>query len=149
MKQDTEQRIMNVDSIGNTPESTFANDHDNQIDNKSGNKPFNSFFKTGCKRRSLLKGSTMAAVTSYVVGMSIPKAALADSDSRGLGNFRPVLLAKGNSPIPIISDDYQYDVLIPWGEPLEPFGPEFSDPPSSKSVASFIAVTLTRSPIVS
>jgi len=49
-------------------DNVFANDHDNQIDNKSGNKRFTDFVNAGMKRRDLIKGSAAAAVTSFVAG---------------------------------------------------------------------------------
>jgi len=46
-------------------------------------------------------------------------------------DFEAVAVAAGNGPLPVISPDYQYQVLIPWGEPLEPGGPAFSYPPTA------------------
>lgn len=141
MKQDTEQRALNAKANTHNSDTEFANDHDNQIDNKSNNRRFNEFFKTGLKRRSLLKGGAMSAVTGFVAGMTIPNTVLANSGtSNSLTNFRPVPLAKGNGPVPVISEDYQFDVLIPWGEPLEPFGPEFNYPPSADVQAKQIGI---------
>jgi len=49
-------------------------------------------------------------------------------------------LAEGNGPTPSISSDYQYEVLIPWGTPLEPHGPEFSYPPTADDQAQQIGI---------
>jgi len=146
MKQDTESRALIKPSQGHSNESEFANDHDNQIDNRSGNTPFGDFLKSNLKRRSLLKGGAMAAVTGFVSGMTIPGTASAtnanyrDFYRRRLINFRPVTLAEGNGPTPTISDDYQFDVLIPWGEPLEPQGPDYHYPPSAADQARQIGI---------
>ena len=127
-------------------DNVFANDHDNQIDNKSGNKRFTDFVNAGMKRRDLIKGSAAAAVTSFVAGMAIPNAATAGNKyykwyyKRGAINFSPVSLAEGNGPTPAISNDYQFEVLIPWGEPLEPFGPDYNYPPSSADQAQQIGI---------
>jgi len=129
----------------------FANDHDNQIDNKSSNTPFNRFFHTELKRRQLLKGGAAAAVTTFAASAGFPAVA-STSDSnyyhyrdhylrrRGSINFNPVTLAEGNGPTPSISSDYQYEVLIPWGTPLEPHGPEFSYPPTADDQAQQIGI---------
>lgn len=119
----------------------FANDHDNQIDNKSKNKPFNDFFKFGIKRRDLIKGGVTTAVTSFVAGMATPSIAKAQyKHKRGAINFSSVPLTDGHGPSPSISSDYQFDVLIPWGEPLEPFGPAFSYPPNAADQAQQIGI---------
>ncbi len=149
MKQETECLIDNEQAVESHVD--FANDHDNQIDNRSGNKPFNDFLKTDLKRRNLLKGGAAAAVTGFVAGMSLPNEAIAkDRDyydklashwrRRRLINFTPVPVAAGNGPVPTISDDYQYEVLIPWGTPLEPHGPEFSYPPTAQDQAQQIGI---------
>jgi len=147
MKQNTNHQAVtaiktsNLDSSNVTsPELGFANDHDNQIDNKSGNTPFSDYFKTGLKRRSLLKGGAMTAITGFVAGMPAPKTAFANTSEGSLSSFSPVSLAEGNGPTPVISSDYQFDVLIPWGEPLEPFGPEFNYPPSAEDQAKQIGI---------
>ena len=45
--------------------------------------------------------------------------------------FTPVSVADGTGPWPTISEDYEWQVLIPWGEPLQPYGPSFSWPPTA------------------
>lgn len=129
----------------------FQNDHDNQIDNQSSNRAFVDVLNTNLARRKLLKGGATAAVAGFAVSMSVPVTASKFDNlfgyrpyprpkSRSLINFRPVPLALGNGPVPTISEDYQYEVLIPWGTPLEPFGPEFNYPPSAKDQAEQIGI---------
>jgi len=128
----------------------FANDHDNQIDNQSGNTPFNDILKTDLKRRQLLKGGALAAATSFAAA-ALPSSATASNNSdyfdywrrrhnKGGINFAPVSLAAGNGPTPSISSDYQYEVLIPWGTPLEPHGPDFNYPPTADEQAQQIGI---------
>ena len=128
-------------------DNLFANDHDNQIDNKTGKRPFSEFFKADVKRRSVVKGGAAAAISSFVTGMTATTTASADYNSfynkyfqKSIINFAPVTLAEGNGPTPSISSDYQFEVLIPWGEPLEPSGPEFSYPPSAEDQAKQIGI---------
>ena len=128
-------------------DNLFANDHDNQVDNKTAKQPFSEFFKADVKRRSVVKGGAAAAISSFVAGMTATTTASADYNSfynkyfqKSIINFAPVTLAEGNGPTPSISSDYQFEVLIPWGEPLEPSGPEFSYPPSAEDQAKQIGI---------
>ena len=43
---------------------SFRNDHDNQIDNNSGNKSFSDLLEKSIHRRSLIKGGAAAAIIS-------------------------------------------------------------------------------------
>jgi len=140
MKQ--QKKIIIENSASN---QTFANDHDNQIDNTSPNKRFSDFIQSTIKRRDLLKGGVAAAVTGFVSG-ALPSSVSATSGrysyyyKKGAINFSPVPVAQGNGPTPTISDDYQFDVLIPWGEPLEPNGPNYSYPPTASDQAEQIGI---------
>lgn len=123
----------------------FKNDHDNQIDNASDNIPFADLLKADVGRRNIIKGGVAAAVGGLVAGSGLSGAALAHGGRRGdrrrgLINFRPVTLAEGNGPVPAISGDYEYEVLIPWGESLEPGGPDFSYPPTAADQAKQIGI---------
>jgi len=128
----------------------FQNDHDNQIDNKSTNTPFNQVLKSTISRRQVMAGSLAVAATSFFASSQ-------DAEAYGyhhynkrywwhkkpvqeLIGFTPVPLAAGNGSVPVISEDYQYETLIPWGEPLEPGGPAFSYPPTSKDQEKQIGI---------
>tara|TARA_R110002073_G_scaffold63490_3_gene158983 strand:- start:7270 stop:8985 length:1716 start_codon:yes stop_codon:yes gene_type:complete len=74
------------------------------------------------QRRTVLKGG-LAAAAQFLVGCG----ALARSDVPLMG-FRPVPFARGIGPMPVISDDYEYEVIIPWGTSLQPNGPAFQHP---------------------
>jgi hypothetical protein len=51
-------------------------------------------------------------------------------------NFTPVSAVNGTGPVPTISEDYQYDVLIPWGTSIQPGGPEYNGDPTTRPTAA-------------
>ena len=120
----------------------MANDHDNEICNKSDNRPFNQVLQTNLSRRKLLKGGLATAATTFLAGQSANATSYKKYGykPRNLVNFEPVKVANGSGPWPSISPDYQWDVLIPWGEPLQPNGPAFSYPPNSADQAKQIGI---------
>ncbi|MCB1801983.1 MAG: PhoX family phosphatase [Gammaproteobacteria bacterium] len=123
-----------------------ALDNDNVITNKSGNRPFADVLQAHLTRREVLIGGLAAGAAGF-----LPTAASArfgeDWQNYGSGRrhnrligFEPVPVAEGTGPEPAISADYQYDVLIPWGEPIEPDGPAFSWPPTAEDQAKQIGI---------
>ena len=110
---------------------------DDKVSNKSSNRPFEDVLNRTMSRRSVLTGGLALAATSFLPA----GAALAGQhDKMGLPfkrrksaliGFTPVAVADGTGPWPTISEDYEWHVLIPWGEPIQPFGPAFSWPPTS------------------
>ncbi|MEQ8858556.1 MAG: PhoX family phosphatase [Pseudomonadales bacterium] len=129
-------------------------DFDNGSSNDSGNRPFQEVLRARASRRSVLSGGLAAAATGFLM----PVTAVADDGDddrwgerrpyrrrrRGLINFEPVTVADGSGPSPAVSPDYDYQVLIPWGDPLEPDGPSYEgDPntrPSANDQASMIGI---------
>ena len=108
--------------------------HDDNSSNKSHNRPFSDILQASISRRKVLKGGLAAAATGFFANSGVTLAAgnnSADNSKAPLMNFEPLSVADGTGPWPTISPDYQFDVLIPWGEPLEPGGPEFSYPPNA------------------
>lgn len=103
---------------------------DDSISNRSGNRPFHDILQTNLQRRSLLKGSVAVATASVlgVWGTTQARSVGDESFGRKLLGFTPVPVSEGGGPEPAISIDYQYDVILPWGDPLEPNGPAFSLP---------------------
>lgn len=61
--------------------------------------------------------------------------AIAQRPGSRLLSFTPVPAANGAGPVPTISSDYQYEVLIPWGTPLQPGGPEYDGAPNTRPTA--------------
>lgn len=118
-------------------------DLDNEICNNSGNRPFADIVKHRINRRDVVSGGLgIAAATFFAapaVGKSLAKGRGSKFKAQLLG-FKPVPLAAGNGPVPVISDDYEYQVLIPWGEPLQPNGPAYNYPPNSDDQALQIGI---------
>lgn len=108
------------------------------ISNPSGNRPFENILQADMGRRRLLKGTLAMAATSFFAGPAVAPAFGRDWNrsarargGRGLINFTPVAIADGSGPNPAISPDYQFDIILPWGDPLEPGGPAFNWPPNA------------------
>jgi secreted PhoX family phosphatase len=117
--------------------------HDEIPSNRSANRPFESVLETYLERRTVLKGGLAAAIvtmTGFAPVADAKHKPKGRQKGRGLMNFEPVPLAAGNGPMPAISPDYEYQVLIPWGEPLEPSGPAYVYPPSAADQARQIGI---------
>jgi len=116
-------------------------DNDNEITNTSGNLPFEDVLESNLGRRQILKGGMGLAAASFIAAPSLANAGHKHWPRRQpLIGFTPVALADGNGPMPTISPDYEYEVLIPWGEPLEPGGPAFNWPPTAADQARQIGI---------
>jgi len=121
--------------------------HDEESSNNSGNLSFDHILNQYLTRRKALKGGLAGAAVS-MAGFSTMALAKEDKriDSKGhrkrsrLIDFEQVPLDMGNGPIPAISNDYEYQVLIPWGEPLQPSGPVYQYPPNSTDQAQQIGI---------
>lgn len=125
--------------------------HDDGISNKSNNRPFADVLNAHISRRKVLAGGLAMAASSFFAGSGLAFAAplpWAGRPERGgphaqgepLMDFTPVPVAEGSGPWPSISPDYEFHVLIPWGEPLEPGGPAFSYPPTAADQAQQIGI---------
>ncbi len=75
------------------------------------------------RRRSVLKG-TMALAVGFLSGCGTS----APRSNEPLMSFSPVRLGAWDKNGITLSDDYEYQVLIPWGSPLVPGGPAFVHP---------------------
>ncbi len=114
---------------------------DDQISNKSNNQPFHKILEKNTSRRTVLKGGLAAAATTFFAtgaGTVLARNHFGDKGDSffkrkkgGLIGFKAVSVADGNGAMPTISEDYEYQVLIPWGEPIQPYGPSFTWPPIS------------------
>ena len=115
-------------------------DSDNDFSNRSGNRPFDTILTTRLSRRQILIGGAATAATAFLGNAT---SALAHGGRRWrkpLINFTPVPLASAVGPVPSISADYELDILIPWGEPLEAGGPASSYPPNAADQALQIGI---------
>ena len=109
--------------------------HDNDINNTSNNLPFDEILKANLSRREVLTGSLALGISCFLPGLATAtgKALEAErSTNRSrLINFEPVTIENGGGAMPAISPDYEYQVIIPWGTPLQPTGPATQIPPAS------------------
>lgn len=102
--------------------------------NHSNNRPFNDVLNVNMSRRKIVQGSLAMAATTFLTpnasafwGDKKPKDKWKKKWRRkNLVDFSPVTIAQATADTtrPSISDDYQYQVLIPWGTPLEPYATE-------------------------
>lgn len=99
---------------------------DDHLSNKSCNRPFRETPEANTSRRKVLKGGLAVATASFF-GMGTVLAdnkgfmkseALFKRKKGELIGFKPVKAGDGNGPMPSISEDYKYQVLIPWVEPI-------------------------------
>ena len=126
---------------------SFHNDHDNQIDNNSGNQSFSYLLEKSIHRRSLIKGGTAAAIISFAdTGLThsslnpVPEKPNSFSNKTPIISFSPVAIEDASGPTPSISNDYQFEVILPWGAPLKPSGPKFNYPVNAKDQADQIGI---------
>jgi hypothetical protein len=124
-------------------------EHDNEITNRSGNRPFRDVLQASMSRRNLLKRSALlsaAGFASAFVGNGLTsKTASAKSftvTSTGGGTVAPAITfaevtnamaAEAQGVVPVISPDHHYDVLIPWGTPIKPGVPEYAGDPVNRT----------------
>lgn len=103
---------------------------DDSISNNSGNRPFEDVLRVNLARRRVLKGGVAAATTLAVMGPMGMAEAFVGRGRRGgeLMGFTPVAVADGGGIDPQISVEYDFDVILPWGDPIEPGGPGFQLP---------------------
>ncbi|MEM1402885.1 MAG: PhoX family phosphatase [Pseudomonadota bacterium] len=115
--------------------SIELDDSENIPSNTSGNRPFRDVLAADMERRAIMKGSLAAAATSFFAPGFAQAQSFATQDlSTKEGpygqniTFQPVTLADaaaGDGRMPLISPDYEYTVLNPWGDPIEPSGPAY------------------------
>ena len=88
-------------------------------------------------RRSVLRGGVGLAAIG-IFGKPLVVRAQDDGDpnedTTPLIDFEAITVAQASSQLswPLISDDYEFDLILPWGEPILPDGPEFAHPPSAE-----------------
>ncbi|MEM9103494.1 MAG: PhoX family phosphatase [Pseudomonadota bacterium] len=112
---------------------------DNEVCNPSENRPFSDVLAKKMSRRNVMSGSLAVAATGFMTTSGVSEA-FAYPGFNNLVDFTPVSVADGNGPMPTISEDYEYQVLIPWGEPIVPEGPSYQYPPSAENQANQIGI---------
>jgi len=124
--------------------------HDNGSSNRSGNRSFEDVLRVRLSRRNVLVRGTALSATGFLAALAGHKLFEADpaiaqggrgkvfAQRRGGGliNFSPLPASQATGPVPSISSDYQFDVLIPWGTPLQPGGPEYNGDPDTRPTAA-------------
>jgi secreted PhoX family phosphatase len=127
--------------------------HDEGSSNRSGNRPFEDILRVSLSRRNLLARSAALSATGFLASLAGNKALMqvaeaatqqtvgnaagagagtAVAQAGSLVNFPILPVAEGSGPVPNISSAYQFDVLIPWGTPLQPGGPEYTGNPATR-----------------
>lgn len=117
--------------------------HDHDIKNPTDNTPFAQVLQARLTRRQALAGGAAAAavILTTTPADAMAGTVLANGNTPTTGwtddsiTFTPVPNAAASGPEPAISEDYEYQVLIPWGTPIQPNGPAFSYPPTSAADA--------------
>ncbi|NKE72949.1 PhoX family protein [Candidatus Manganitrophus noduliformans] len=121
---------------GGKPSVPTTKNCDEGVSNRSGHRPFEEILKARISRRSVLTGGLALAATAFFGGVGAAQSfGLGGKPGGGGGGpllgFTPVPVAGGGGIWPRISPEYQFQVLIPWGDPIVPGGPEFKWPPTS------------------
>ena len=96
----------------------------------SASAEFTQVLDRHLSRRTVLRGSLLAAL-----GSLLPASSLQAAGQRPLIGFRPVPVASGHGPLPTISPDYEFQVLIPWGTPLSADVPAWDGHPLQRPTA--------------
>src|SRR5690606_34896114 len=99
---------------------------------KSNNRPFQDVLSSYRTRRDVLRGGLASAAAAFLA----PSLALSQTAPKpggkarsSLMDFAPLPVAGGGGRTPRIAPDYQMQVLIPWGGPINPAsGPAFARP---------------------
>lgn len=110
--------------------------------NKSGNTPFSEVLENNMTRRTALKGSLAAAVAALFTPDDLLARRRGGRRRRKLVDFTPVSIQDYadqsiGATMPVISPDYEYQVLIPWGTPITVDGlPGYAGDPNTRPTAA-------------
>lgn len=113
--------------------------------------PFDQVIASALSRRRVLVGSAGAALLTLFGCTSTsgnragqPNTSGNLATKPGLMQFNPVTIGEAASEKgrswPIVSTDYDFDLILPWGDPIDPAGPQFSWPPSAEDQAIQIGI---------
>ena len=141
--------------------TTIHNDiiHDQKEDiasNTSNNRAFSDVLAVNTNRRKVIKGSLAAAATTFLA----PQAMAFNPNwkwkaekhkwqkkkyQKNLVDFAPLTIEEAiqDSATPSISSDYEYQVIIPWGTPIEPYATEaYTGDPNTRPTAAQAAMQI-------
>ena len=125
---------------------------ENTSSNPTNNRPFADILKATTSRRSFTAGSLALAATTFLAPAAATAGNFGGQGPRRPGNgtlvgFEPLTIeeASFDNTVPSIASEYQFEVLIPWGTPLEPGATEeyAGDPntrPTAKQAARQIGI---------
>lgn len=119
--------------------------HDDQPTNPTANRTFAELLEARLSRREVIIGGLGAFTTLFVSPQRLAASSDGQAESRPpLMQFEPVAIADGGGPLPTVSADYEYQVLIPWGTPIKSgITPYEGDPtrrPSADEQANMIGI---------
>jgi len=103
---------------------------DDEIVNPSDNRPFAEILNARISRRHVMVGGLAAAAVGFFGQSGVVNAGKGGQKGPNLPkpNQVPLLgfapIANPGGPVPSISEDYEYQVIIPWGTPLFPGVPD-------------------------
>ncbi len=107
--------------------SDAAIDSEDVSSNPSANRPFTDVLRTHASRRAVVQGALVGAAASGFLAPAAQARAYSGAETkrrsgRDLVGFEPVSIEQAtvDQTLPTISNDYQYQVFIPWGTPIEP-----------------------------
>ena len=106
---------------------------DDGVSNPSSNRPFADVLAARMSRRSVMTGSLATAAVAFFAQPGLAEAARGGG---GGGRRGPLITfdraanpdVDPASPVPSISGDYEYQVVIPWGAPLAAGVPDLVAP---------------------
>ena len=90
-------------------------------------------------RRQVLQGSLVGAL-GFLAGCNAAGPALPTASLRPLVGFQPLSRQAATGKAIAIAEEYEYQVLVPWGEPLTNDAPEWSWPPSASAQAQQVGI---------
>lgn len=139
----------NSDKMDN---EAIHDDMENVSSNTSENREFSDVVAKSLSRRGILQGSLAGAATTFLAPQAIAGGWDEHGDwrrwrrrRRSLVDFEPLTIAQAtvDNKLPSISDDYEYQVLIPWGTPIEPGATkEFTGDPNNRPTSKQAALQI-------
>ena len=118
-------------------------------EDQSPASPFHKVVEVALSRRTVLTGTASAALLTMFGCATTGQGSRSTTGNSGdmnseLMQFSPVSLQEASNPAnrqwPLISSDYRYELILPWGDPIEPTGPKFDWPPTPESQARQIGI---------
>lgn len=133
--------------INSADNAELHDELENIPSNKSNNRPFADIVNNSINRRTVLQGSFVTAAAGFFTpaisakGLGLGKKTAPTAGDELVG-FKPVAISDVlDTTMPTISDDYQYEVIIPWGTPIEPgITVEYNGDPNSRPTSAEAAL---------